>query len=115
MKHYKVIVNGTAYEIALETVDAKDIKATPVAPTAPVASAPAAAPVGGSAVNSPMPGTILDIRVANGVAVKKGDILMILEAMKMENEILAPCDGVVTISVAKGASVGSGDLLCTIA
>ena len=62
-----------------------------------------------------MPGTILAVNVANGSAVKKGDVLMILEAMKMENEIMAPCDGAVTsVAVTKGASVESGTLLCTI-
>ena len=117
MKKYKVTVNGTAYEITLEAVDAADVKTAPAAP-AP-AAAPAApaqtAPAGGESVNSPMPGNILDVKVANGAAVKKGDVLMILEAMKMENEIVAPCDGTVTVAVTKGAAVETGALLCTIA
>ena len=119
MKNYKVIVNGTAYEISLEVVDAKDVAtAAPAAPAAAPAVAPApvaAAPAGGEKIVAPMPGTILDVKVATGAAVKKGDLLVILEAMKMENEILAPCDGVVTVATSKGASVSSGDLLCTIA
>ena len=62
-----------------------------------------------------MPGNVLDVKVSNGQAVKKGDVLMILEAMKMENEILAPCDGTVqSVSVSKGATVNSGALLCVI-
>lgn len=62
-----------------------------------------------------MPGNILDVKVANGAAVKKGDILVILEAMKMENEILAPRDGVVVgVSVTKGSTVNSGDLLISL-
>lgn len=66
-------------------------------------------------MNAPMPGTILEVRVTEGATVKKGDILLILEAMKMENEIMAPCDGTVTsVSVTKGAAVESGALLCTI-
>lgn len=120
MKAYKVTVNGTAYEITLEAIDAADVKATPAAeapaaaPAAPVA-APAAAPAGGETVNSPMPGTILAVNVQNGAVVKKGDVLMILEAMKMENEIMAPCDGTITsIGVTKGASVNTGELLCVI-
>lgn len=115
MKAYKVTVNGTAYEITLEAIDAKDVKAAP-APAAPVAApAPAAAPAGGETVNAPMPGNIVDVKVANGAAVKKGDVLIILEAMKMENEIVAPCDGTVNVVVTKGAAVETGAVLCTIA
>ena len=62
-----------------------------------------------------MPGTILDVKVAQGASVKKGDVLMILEAMKMENEIMCPCDGkVASINTSKGAAVESGSLLCVI-
>ena len=119
MKKYKVTVNGTAYEITLEAIDAADVKTAPAAsapaatPAAPVAAAPVA---GGETVKSPMPGTILSVNVSAGSAVKKGDVLMILEAMKMENEIMSPCDGTVSaVSVSKGASVESGTPLCTIA
>ena len=117
MKKYKVTVNGTAYEITLEAIDAADVKSAPAAAPAPVAEAPAAtAPAGGETVVSPMPGNILSVNVQNGSAVKKGDVLMILEAMKMENEIMSPCDGTVTsVSVQKGAAVESGAVLCTIA
>ena len=117
MKKYKVTVNGTAYEITLEAIDAADVKSAPAAAPAPVAEAPAAtAPAGGETVVSPMPGNILSVNVQNGSAVKKGDVLMILEAMKMENEIMAPCDGTVTsVSVQKGAAVESGAVLCIIA
>ena len=105
MKKYKVTVNGTAYEIELEEL-------TGAAP-AP-AAAPAAA-AGGEQVTSPMPGTILDIKISQGASVKKGDVLMILEAMKMENEIMCPCDGkVASINTSKGAAVESGSLLCVI-
>ena len=108
MKAYKVTVNGNVYEITLEVVDKADIKAAP----APVASAPA----GGEAIKAPMPGTILKVNVSNGQAVKKGDVLFVLEAMKMENEIMAPCDGTVNgVAVNAGASVESGSALCTIA
>ena len=124
MKKYNVTVNGTAYEITLEVVDAADVKAAPAATPAPVAApaaapapAPAAAPVaGGETVSSPMPGTILEVKVQNGAAVKQGDVLMILEAMKMENEIVAPCDGTVaSVNVTKGSSVETGTVLCSIA
>ncbi len=123
MKQYKVTVNGTAYEITVEAIDAAEVKAAPVAaapaaPAAPAAApAPVAAPAGdGETVTSPMPGNILDVKVSAGTAVKKGDVLLILEAMKMENEIMAPCDGTVTaVNVQKGATVESGTVLCVIA
>lgn len=114
MKKYKVNVNGTVYEVTVEAMDgAAPVAAAPAAAPAP---APAAAPVaGGEKVSAPMPGTILDVRVSNGASVKKGDILFILEAMKMENEIMAPCDGTIaSVSVSKGAAVDSGALLCVI-
>ncbi|WP_295761277.1 biotin/lipoyl-containing protein [uncultured Oscillibacter sp.] len=114
MKKYRVTVNGTAYEIELEELTG----AAPAAAAAPAAPAPApaaAAPAGGEQVTSPMPGTILDIKVSQGSAVKKGDVLMILEAMKMENEIMCPCDGkIASINTSKGAAVESGALLCVI-
>ena len=124
MKKYNVTVNGTAYEITLEVIDAASTTTaptTPVAPAAPVAAAPVATPAaapaaGGENVNAPMPGTILSVNVQNGAVVKKGDVLMVLEAMKMENEIMAPCDGTVaSVNVTTGASVDTGAVLCVIA
>lgn len=117
MKKYIVNVNGTSYEVTLEQVSADAAQtaapAPAAAPAAPVV--PAAAPANGEKIESPMPGNILSVNVANGQAVKKGDVLMILEAMKMENEIVAPCDGTVaSLSVAAGATVESGSLLCVI-
>ena len=113
MKKYRVNVNGTVYEVELEEITGAAPAAA--APVAAPAAAPAATPAGGEKVCAPMPGTILSVNVSNGSAVKKGDVLMILEAMKMENEIMAPCDGTVTsVAAAKGAAVESGALLCTI-
>ena len=123
MRKFNITVNGVAYEVEVEEVAAGESAAPAAAPkaaapapkAAPAAkpAAPKAAPVAnGTKVNAPMPGTILDVKVAQGQAVKKGDILCILEAMKMENEILAPQDGTVAqVNVTKGASVNSGDAL----
>ena len=111
MKKYKVNVNGTAYEVEIEEMTGAPA-AAPAA--APVAAAPAAAGAG-EKITSPMPGNILAVNVAAGDAVKKGQVLMILEAMKMENEIMCPRDGrVISVSAAKGASVESGTVLCVI-
>ena len=117
MKKYRVIVNGVQYEVELEAMDSANAASAPAAPVAAPAAAPvAAAPAGGEKVTSPMPGNILAVNVSNGQSVKSGDVLFILEAMKMENEILAPCDGVVSaVSVTKGQTVETGVLLCTIA
>ena len=129
IKKYRVNVNGTNYEVEVEEMTGAAVSAPAAAPAraaapaparaaAPAsapAAAPAAAPAGGEQITAPMPGNVLDVKVSNGQAVKKGDVLMILEAMKMENEILAPCDGTVqSVSVSKGATVNSGALLCVI-
>ena len=130
---YKVTLNGKTYEIEVEAGKAMCLaeyealapSAAPVAApvaAAPVAAAPAAAAApamsvsGGEAVNAPMPGTILKVNVQNGQAVKEGDVLCVLEAMKMENEIMAPKSGsVAQVVAAKGASVNTGDVLVVIA
>ena len=110
MRKFLINVNGTKYEV--EEIDAKTAAAAAKA-AEPVKSAPAGA---GTEVRSPMPGNILQVNVIPGDTVKEGQQLMILEAMKLENEILAPCAGrISSIGVAKGSSVESGALLCTIA
>ena len=120
MKRYLVNVNGTEYEAAVEVLaEGEARKTAPAAPAAAPAPAPAPAaapaPAGGETVASPMPGTILSVAVKAGDAVKKGDLLVVLEAMKMENEILAPCDGTVaSVAVSQGATVESGATLVVI-
>ena len=122
MKKYRVNVNGTNYEIEIEEITGAQAQAAPTPQTAPVAQAPVeapaphTAPAGGETVSSPMPGTILSVNVKAGDTVKAGQVLMILEAMKMENEIVSPVDGTVSaVSVNQGATVETGTLLCTIA
>ena len=115
MRRFLVNVNGTSYEVAVEEIDGKAAAAAaaPATPAAPTA-APAAA-AGDTLVKAPMPGNILSVSVKPGDAVKKGQAIMVLEAMKMENEILSPIDGtVVSVLVQQGASVNSDDTLCTL-
>jgi len=129
---YVVTLNGKKYEVEVERGKAEAVyvgEATapaaapapaPVAAPAAAAAAPAAAPAPvaageGDPITSPMPGTILDVRVAAGQAVKAGDILFILEAMKMENEIVAPKDGTITaVTTNKGANVDTGAVLASL-
>ncbi len=111
---YQVSLNGKQFEVEVEKGSVSAVPTGAAPAPAPAAAAPAAAPAGGETVAAPMPGTILDIRCTAGQAVKGGDVLFILEAMKMENEICAPHDGTVgTVCVQKGASVQTGAALCT--
>ena len=122
MKRYNITVNGITYDVAVEEVNAT--YTAPVAPVTPVAApaaavapkapaAPAAA-AGSASVKSPYPGTILEVKVSVGQSVKKGDVVCVLEAMKMAQDIPAPQDGVVaSVNVQKGASVESNDVLVT--
>lgn len=122
MKRFNITVNGKAYDVAVEELDASSAPAAPAAAApaaapAPAPAAPAAAPAAGAGekVTAPMPGTILDVKVAVGDSVTKGQVIMILEAMKMENDIVASCDGKITsVLTSKGSSVNSGDALATI-
>ena len=125
MKNYRITVNGNVYDVEVEEVNGNE--------SAPAAPAPAAAPKaakksakkntkktsggkgGANKVNAPMPGKILAIKASEGDSVKKGDVIMVLEAMKMENDIVAICDGTIaSIDTKEGASVEAGDTLATI-
>ena len=105
MKKYNITVNGTTYAVEVEDLGG--------APAPAAAAAPAAG--GAASITAPMPGTVLDVKVSEGQAVNAGDVVLILEAMKMENEISAPSAGTVDkIVAAKGSSVNSGDVLITL-
>ena len=123
MKNYTITVNGNVYEVEVEEaggeVASSPVAAAPAAAPVPAASAaPKAVPsgtAGSVTVNCPMPGTVLYIKAKVGDSVKTGDTILILEAMKMENEITAPSDGTIaSINVSQGASVNTGDILATL-
>lgn len=126
MKRYNITVNGKAYDVAVEELDGGAAPAPAAAAPAPAAAAPApaaasapapaAAPVAdGTKVNAPMPGTILEVKVAVGDTVEAGQALAVLEAMKMENDISSPCAGkVLSVNTTKGAAVETGTLICVI-
>ncbi len=121
MKSYTITVNGKVYEVTVEeNTGAPKATAAPAAPApkapAPAAPAPAAAGKAGSVqVTAPMPGKILGVKAAVGQAVKRGEVLIVLEAMKMENEIVAPEDGTVaSINVTTGSSVEAGEIIATL-
>lgn len=128
MKKYNITVNGTVYEVEVEEIAADSVSAPEVPVSKPAAKAPPApakpakpaaqnrpadsGKSGDIKINAPMPGTILKINVTAGQQIKKGETLCLLEAMKMENEIVSPSDAVVaTVDTRQGASVQTGELL----
>ncbi|CCZ04742.1 putative glutaconyl-CoA decarboxylase subunit gamma [Eubacterium sp. CAG:603] len=122
MKNYRITVNGNVYDVEVEELGTGAAtqtaapKAAPKAVAAPKAATPAATGSEGAVkVNSPMPGKILSVKASVGQAVKRGEVIMILEAMKMENEIVAPSDGTIaSINVNEGASVEAGSVLASL-
>jgi biotin carboxyl carrier protein len=118
MRNFVITVNGKTYQVGVEEVGgtAAPVAVAPVAPVAAPAAAPApkAAPAAGEKVLSPFPGLIKNLLVADGASVKKDQPILVLEAMKMDNDITAPCDGVVSFQVAKGANVESDSVLAVI-
>ena len=117
MRNFKVTVNGTTYDVAVEETGSATAAETPVAAAAAPAATPApkAVPAGdGTPLKAPMPGMVMNFKVANGAQVKKGEAVLVLEAMKMENDIAACADGVITFVAAKGANVATGEVLAVI-
>lgn len=123
MSKYRITLEGKTYEMDVELIGANGVVSQPVKTEAkPVVSAPKAAPAapaaskpveaGSGSVAAPMPGTILKVLKADGDQVKAGEVVLVLEAMKMENEITAPVDGTIaSLSLAAGSTVAGGDLL----
>lgn len=124
MSKYRITVDGKTYEMDVELIGNNGAAIQPVkVESKPVAAAPKAAPAaapsaakpvnaGSGSVTAPMPGTILKVNKAEGDSVKSGEVVLVLEAMKMENEITAPADGVIaSLSLAAGSTVAGGDLL----
>lgn len=123
MRNFIITIDGKQYQVGVEEVGATSSPApAPAQTVAPVAEAPKAqtapkaqAPANGTKMTSPMPGMIKKLAVANGSKVKKGDVIVILEAMKMDNDLNAPCDGTVTFTVSEGSNVETGATLAVIA
>ena len=118
MRKFVVTIDGTQYEVGVEEIGADDtVVATPVAaPAAAPKAAPAkkATAVNGTKMEAPMPGMIKSYKVAEGATVKKGDVVLVLEAMKMDNDMQAPCDGVISFKAAVGSNVETGAVMAVI-
>lgn len=123
MRTFNVVVDGTKYLVEVDEIGGSGTNSISAAPQtvpvqpapAPAAPAKAAAPVAGTKIVAPMPGTINKISAATGTQVKKGQAIVVLEAMKMENEIAASVDGTVTVMVKAGDMVVAGDVIAVIA
>jgi glutaconyl-CoA decarboxylase len=124
MRKFIVTIEGKQYEVGVEEVGGAsapapvvtEVKAAPVATAPAAAPAPKAqAPVNGTKMEAPMPGMIKAYKVAEGATVKEGDVILVLEAMKMDNDITAVCDGVVSFKAAVGSNVNTGDVMAVIA
>ena len=117
MKRYTITVNGTAYDVTVDEADgsAAPVAAAPAPKAAPKKAAPAPAAAGSASINAPMPGTIVDVKVKVGDKVTNGTVVAVLEAMKMENDIVCDKDGVIaSVNVNKGDAVDTGAVVVTI-
>ena len=127
MRNFKITVDGNVYDVSVEETNQageskpaivpiakkNEIKPVPVK-TETVKPAAPAVKAGGTEIIAPMPGMVLSFKVESGAEVKKGQVLLVLEAMKMENDISSPADGKVTLVASKGATVNTGDVLAVI-
>ena len=124
MRNFIVTIDGKQYQVGVEEVGATastpvvtEIKTAPAAPAAapaPAVKPVSAGPVSGTKVTAPMPGMIKNLSLPEGSAVKEGDVILVLEAMKMDNDITAPCSGTISYKAAKGSNVDTGDLMAVI-
>ncbi len=125
MRKFMITIEGKQYEVGVEEIGVSSQAPVQVAPVvtevkpAPVASAPASAPkasvpTSGTKMEAPMPGMIKAYKVAEGATVKEGDVVLVLEAMKMDNDMTAPCDGVISFKAAVGSNVDTGDCMAII-
>ena len=128
MRNFIVTIDGKQYQVGVEEVGATAstpvvttiqsapaaAPAAPVAAPTPAAKPVAAGPVTGTKVNAPMPGMIKELSKPEGSAVKEGDVILVLEAMKMDNDITAPCSGTISYKTTKGSNVDTGDLMAVI-
>lgn len=120
MRNFLITIEGKQYEVSVEEVSATGNVTPVVTAAAPVKVAPATpaktvtAPANGTEMKSPMPGLVVNFKVEDGAKVKKGDVVLVLEAMKMENDLISPADGVISFRVQKGANVDTGDVLAVI-
>ena len=123
MRKFVITIDGKQYEACVEEVATDGSVVAPVAPVvtevkaapaAPKAAPKASAPITGTKMEAPMPGMIKAYKVAEGAKVKEGDVVLVLEAMKMDNDMTAPCDGVVSFKAAVGSNVDTGDVMAVI-
>ncbi len=114
MRNFKVYIDGTEYEVAVEEVGAESAPVAEVKPVQAAAPAKKVAITGGTPIKAPMPGMIKELKCAEGATVKKGDVIIVLEAMKMDNDITAEADGKISYKVTKGANVETDAIMAVI-
>lgn len=114
MRNFVITIDGKQYQVGVEEVGATASSATPVVTEIKPVQAAAPAVTSGTKVNAPMPGLIKQLSKEEGAQVKRGDVILVLEAMKMDNDITAPCDGKISYKITKGTNVDTGALMAVI-